>query len=437
MTALSGLAQRGERSCPGKLDGGLSIVEVMVAIVIFMIVMSGVLAGVLQSLNMTRDSRARQTAANMAAEEIDTVRAAKDFGTVSGDTSTRTLNGETFTVLRTVTPRFNGGSASPCDGGADPRLVSFKAVNVRVTWENMGSTAPVRADTIITPGVGSFDPDKGNVAIKVLNAQASGVEGVSVTLAGSTTSTTELTDEDGCVFLVQVVPGSYTVSISASNYVDPARVSTPTRSLVVNPGSTVSSQFDYDEAATLELSLPTAEYPAPTNVPLTLFNSRLLPSGTLRATGTGAVRRVTPLFPFTSGYSVWAGSCADADPEGVRVDSSGRPIGRYYDGAIRPRAVPAVPGGVTSGNVNMGEIRVSLTRARQLQIRAVHGADPGCPPGEVYILGTTNSRGELDASLPWGTWRIEAVRASPTSSWPSVTLNPTNQDPVDVRVSIW
>jgi hypothetical protein len=119
------------------------------------------------------------------------------------------------------------------------------------------------------------------------------------------------------------------------------------------------------------------------------------------------------------------------------VDSSGRPIGRYYDGALRPRPVPAVPGETTTGNVNMGELNVDLSRNRVLQIRAVHAADSGCPSGESYILGTTNGGGNLKASLPWGTWRIEAVGASPTRGWPTVTLDPTDGNVADVEVSIW
>ena len=85
----------------------------------------------------------------------------------------------------------------------------------------------------------------------------------------------------------------------------------------------------------------------------------------------------------------------------------------------------------------MAQVNVQLTRSRQVQIRAVHGADQGCPSGETYLLGTTTSSGNLKASLPWGTWRIEAVGASPTGSWPTVTLSPTNRDPVTVTLSIW
>jgi len=419
-------------------DDGLSLVEVMVAMVIFSIVMSGVLAGVLQSLTMTRDSRARQTAANLAAEEIDAAHSASDFAGLAGATSTRSVNGETFTILRTVTPRLNGTSTSPCDGGADPGLVRFKAINVRVTWENMApATKPVRADTVVAPDIASFTESKGNVAVKVRNARGTGVEGVAVTLRGSTTSRTELTDPDGCAFLTQVDPGTYTVSVSASDHVDPYRVSEPSRTVVVDPGNTTSAQFDYDLAASLQIAMPGSPYLPPVNVPLTLANSSLLPTGTLPAPGSGPSRLIDKLFPFPSGYAVWAGACADADPEGVELDASGNVIRRYHSGAVRDPAIPAVPGEVTTGTVRMASVEVELSRDRAgVLIRAVHATDRGCPSGESYDLGLTDGDGELAASLPWGTWTIEAVGQSPTRSWPIVDLHPTDRDATTVWVLI-
>jgi len=419
-------------------DDGVSLTEVLVALVIFAIVMSGVLAGLLQSLQMTRDSRARQTAANLAAEEIDAVHATADFSGLAGNTWTRALNGETFTILRTVTPRLNGSSASPCDGGSDPRLLRFKAVNVRVTWENMAiTTRPVRADTIVAPGAGGFDVDNGNVAVKVRNAQGSGVEGVAVTLLGATTSTTEFTDADGCVFLIQVEPGTYTVSVSAPGYVDPTGAPEPSQTVVVDPAYTTSAQFDYDEAASLEIAMPRWPYPAPANVPLTLWNSQIVPTGTLAAPGSGLLRRIDNLFPFAAGYSVWAGSCADADPEGVEVDASGNVIRRYHPGATRPPAIPAIAGEVTRGSVTMAPVEVELSPERSgVSIRAVHVADSGCPAGEVYYPGVTDEDGELQFSLPWGTWTIEAVGRMPFRSWPTVTLSPTSRSTTNVRVWI-
>ena len=54
------------------------------------------------------------------------------------------------------------------------------------------------------------------------------------------------------------------------------------------------------------------------------------------ATGSGTTRTITPLFPYASGYQVWAGDCADADPAA-------------YTGGSRGAVLASDPGATTSG----------------------------------------------------------------------------------------
>ncbi|MDQ1666854.1 MAG: hypothetical protein QOH75_2885 [Actinomycetota bacterium] len=419
-------------------DIGVTLTETLVAMVVFFVVMSGVIAGMIQSQKLSRDGRAREVAANLASQEVDASQDVKDFANLTSGTTTQVVNNDTFTILRTVTPGRVGGSGSPCDGTVSPFVISYKQVNIRVTWPNMGKTAPVRADTAVTAGVGNFDPDKGNVAVKVLNAGAGPVEGAKVILTTGATNRSELTDPQGCVFLDQIPAGSWTVSVTASGYVDPVGKPTPSRPIDVQGGRTTSAQFDYDQAAQLGLQLPATTHPAPLAVPITVGNPSL-PLRVQTFAGSGLLRDVNGLFPFASGYTAWAGSCTDADPEGAGYDQAGSPTLIYHPGAIRDAAVPVVAGARTTGNVNMAQVTVTaLGAVGQIEsktVRAVHAPDPAsCTSGETYDAGVTDATGRAAFALPWGTWQLELVGSTqPAAGWPTVTLHPTSPQ-TDVSV---
>ena len=55
-------------------QGGFTMVEVVMSIFIFGIVITGVIAGMSSALNLTRQDRNRSIAANLASQEMDTVR---------------------------------------------------------------------------------------------------------------------------------------------------------------------------------------------------------------------------------------------------------------------------------------------------------------------------------------------------------------------------
>src|SRR4051812_19855589 len=81
-------------------DDGMSLAEVVIAMVIFAIVSVGLVYTMLATMSMTRDSRAREAATNLAAEEIDLARAVSDPFALLDSSRTVTLNGDQFAVQR-------------------------------------------------------------------------------------------------------------------------------------------------------------------------------------------------------------------------------------------------------------------------------------------------------------------------------------------------
>jgi prepilin-type N-terminal cleavage/methylation domain-containing protein len=397
-------------------EQGFTLVEVLVSLVLLSIISSGVAYGLIQSSRITGDSRTRVVAANVAAQEIDRVRAVADPLTIETTSFDTTLNGQDFHVLRSATWEGRDPSGSPCDGG-NSRFLAYKTVSVRVTWDHMGGTKPVRSETVITPSVDSLDPTLSSIAVKILGNESQGVETAFVRLTGPTADD-QYSDEHGCVFFTQLPAGTYTVTAEKTGHVDTARATVATTQVTTSAGQTTAVQFDYDEATALDVTLPSGTYPAPASVPVTIGNSGLQPRGTLTATGSGTTRAIDSLFPFAGGYQVWAGSCGDADPEGTVRTPQGNPGAPYHDGGRREAPVSAEPGQRAAATVVLAELDVLVTDDEGdalvgYPVRAVHDPDPDtCTSGETYDLGSTDASGYVRVSLPFGTWRLQATGPS-------------------------
>jgi prepilin-type N-terminal cleavage/methylation domain-containing protein len=406
-------------------EDGFTMVELVVSIFIFGIVITGIAAGMTSSLNLTRQNRNRSVAANLASQEMDTVRSTPFTSLTIGASTPQTVgvDGVNYTVTREsewVTPNATSG---PCQAPAGSSL-AYLSVVVSVTWDNMNGVAPPRSQTVITPPVGTYDEFSGHVAVMVRDASAVGQEGVPVTLNGPSGTSTQTTTTDGCAFFAYQPAGAYTVTLSKSGFVSDQGVTAPSQSASVQVGSTVSLQFQYAAAATLNLTLLNAggaALPTSPGVPVSLGNSHLLPAGAQVTTGTGATRSITGLFPYVDGYQTWAGACSDADPQGIKPTG-----GAFYLGASRTAPITVTEGATSTGTVAMPAITVKTQTTAavargSVQVTATHvvpaGAtsDPGCPTAETYVLGTTNATtGLITTALPYGTWKISAAGTSTT-----------------------
>ena len=441
-------------------ESGLGLVEVMVAIGLMAVLLTSVAFTLTKQMAMERDSKAREGALDVAAQAIDAARGTQDFTTLTGGTWTDTMNSENYTVTRTITTYLQGSSGSPCDGSGSSS-VAYKQINVAVTWSGMSNpAAPVRSQTLLSPNVTSYDPTQGNLAVKVKDASGAAVEGVTVVTTGPSGTRTVYTDGAGCAFLEQLTPGSYTSTASLAGYVTPAGTTNPSKTITVQAAQTVAASFELDVTSTLTISMPNGAYPPVASVPLTLGNTSLLPTGKVTVAGSGTTRVLTSRYPYQSGYTVWAGSCDDADPEGS-VPVEGPPpatspyvsvmdpanSGRYHPGSTRGATVTALPVPYTNlGSVDMADVQVQVLNAAGKPVTtavtmthvpwdpsASSVAFPGCAAGESYALGTTNAAGTVKADTPWGYWDFtSAVSGSGTTR---VWLHPSSSQ-IDVVVHV-
>src|SRR5699024_11138854 len=105
---------------PGCDDSGISLVEVLVAMMVFAIISLGVAYSLGTMMVQVRDARAREVASNLAAQEIDVARATANVANLFEVVRpVATVNGIPFTVHRTtrwITDAATGGACGIVGG---------------------------------------------------------------------------------------------------------------------------------------------------------------------------------------------------------------------------------------------------------------------------------------------------------------------------------
>ena len=424
----------GERLRVRQRQGGYSMVELLVAVTVFALVFAAVSIGIGRALEVNRGNRNRSAAAYLAARQLEEVRA-RAFGAVALGRTTCVHSAPTtgcnvpspYTVVQDVAWASPGSTSTSCDvpTGTGTSL-AYKRVTVTVTWPDMGGVAPVSSQTLLTPPSGTFDPNDGHILVQAFDRNALPLAGQTVSLTGPATAS-QTTTSDGCAFFGYLDPGTYTATMSTTGHVDRQGGQPATQTVAVTASQISRLQFDYDRAATLSVTLaaptgaviPTGTY----GVAMTVANSNLTVgtrSFQQAATGSGTTRTITPLFPYASGYQVWAGDCADADPAA-------------HTGGGRGAFLASNQGATTTGSANLDAVDVTVRRTSvtgTLQsgatVSAIHAAGTGCTAGETLTTTTTtNSGGQLRLALPYGTWTIRAVSGS-RSGTATVTLDPVS-----------
>jgi prepilin-type N-terminal cleavage/methylation domain-containing protein len=413
---------RAAREGSGRPHGedGFSLVELVAALAVFGLLFATVAVGMGSVLNLGRNNRNRSTAAYVAGKELDRVRGVAFDSVALGQTTTAaTVSGVSYTITEDVAWVSPSSNSSSCNvpNGSSGAALAYKRVSVRVTWPDMSGVAPVTSQTLLTPPVGAYDPYAGHVAVQLLGRDATPLAGQSVALGGPQTAT-QVTTADGCAFFAYLTPGAYTVTLATPGYVDRQENQPSSQTVSVAAAQITTVRFDYDQAATLVASFSAPAGAAlPGGLPVTVANSNLT-LGTKPYPGTGAPRTVTPLFPYASGYQLWAGDCADADPGG-------------YAGGVRGPTLPTDPGGSASAAVALDAVDVLVLRAALplggVQLRAVHVGTTGCAAESFTTTAVTDASGRLRVALPYGTWQLEAVGTTKLLSVPTqVTLDPVS-----------
>ncbi len=420
-------------------DAGMTIVEVVVALVVFALMATGVAAGSMSITRITADSRSREVATNLAAQELEQARGIVDVTQITSTgtgtdnpAKTQVVSGRTYTITRTA--EWVGTSDADIKCGSNEN-VRYRRVGVEVRWTGqLSTTADVRSATLIAPRIRYSDAATGAISIRVTGVDGlprSGVAVVVTPVAGtgskSLTKQPDPTDVDGCSYATQITPGTYKIVLSKSGYIDTTQSTTPTNAAAtVTAGSTFGWTVQYDRWATFSTEYA-KNYSGAVQLPANLDTTFVPVSGSFKLFTTTAKQATVNLHPFPSGYEAVAGTFATPD-RGSRCASmdpaawpAGSVSGRAMAQGVRAKATAAPAG--TSGfatvqtqSIPMGVVQVSSLVPSTITATSVAGpsssGDPGCAAGATYTFtGLTPVLGSVVIALPFGSWSLTSAPA--------------------------
>ena len=412
------------RACP-RDDEGFTIVELVVAMVVFSVLLTASLPVVLSGTAATRDALQRTAAADLLTRQIEAARGTDALAIPDGRVvTTQVVGGTTYTVTQDANYISTGATDSVCASSSNS--LAYKLVTVRVTWPGMSRlTKPVRADSLRAVGVGTdgLDATRGTLALSVVGASGAPTEDVTVTLSPG--NLTRTTGSDGCAVFASLAPGTYTATASTPGYTGSLNTQAASvTGLGVVAAGVRRGLLLYDTVRSADVQ---TDAPAGAVVPPGLAiraGDTYTAESTLPTCGGGPVPAgcavATPglvrgLFPETWTFKV--GTCSEAFPSQVVVD-------------LRPAVLGLTPPTVT---IPVGAVRVDVRTPAGSQagrtVTATHGSGPGCPGGETWTLPSTASGGS-SLVLPYGTWILTSsnvaapvtVTVGPSAKNPAVTL---------------
>jgi len=387
---------------------GFAILEVVIAFTILLIVLVPTASLYNTVTNMAADARNRVEAANLASQQIGEAEVT-NFATLASQvgqvvTVTQHDAGMTYTVAQT-SEWVNEASANACGGvgnggGEEPVL----AVAETVTWADMGTTQPVVSQTDIAAPPSYYSGSFGNLAVSVTDSNNQPVTGAQVTMQNTEApgnTVTLPTGPTGCAFGAFLATGVYDITVNEPGYVDPNE----NKTAVVSPpvplgaGDTVSVPVSYAPAAVVPISYSWSA-PSLTSTPVTLAtggypvtvnNAAVLPNPTI--TYQAASPQTLSLWPYPSGYDIYAGGCSDNN---INSQPGYTPFA-VAQGATTPDTLSLY-------SVTM---KVDLTQGKAVKSPQVTATDttPGCAYSTLTFSPELTA-GAMTIALPLGSYDL-------------------------------
>lgn len=400
----------------------------------------------------------RATATYLATQEIDAIRQ-QAYSTGSGDGAAFWANvdarlgpsgpitlsvqesrtgGIAYTATNTLQWVGQGENVNECgvSGNSPPQLLQVRS---SVAWPGPGSGGAASAVTDLAPPPGVFSSNTtGNLGVAVKGASGQPMVGIPVTVteAGGSDSQTQKTASDGCAFFA-FLPTAHSWDISAAAPGDVSNQEATAATLTqvsLADGTTTDETLLLDQGANVDVSLPTGSTPVAGGMTYSVASPQLptgfysFPAQSTTPATAGPASGTTslgPLFPYTSGYVVFAGSCTDSNPAGAQGNASGQ---SFYDTPATPTLVD--PGGTASATVGLGDLAVAVTANGSAAAGATITATPitptnapfgsnidwTCNGAPTYNLANTDATGTSVTEVPYGHYMVEVTYGGTTKT---------------------
>jgi Tfp pilus assembly protein PilV len=425
----------------GRDEAGIAIVEVLVSALVLLIFSVGMYTLLTGTTRATAQERHRSQANELAQQELERTRSLRIADLVGLNSTRRVLDDGTqlsagapcptsgaqskltcYTINSSTQFQNEPAATSGCSAGSGSR--DYMLLTVSVTWSSMGSLHPVKASTIVSPPSGSLVPNSGSILVNVTDSRNVGIQGVALTGSGTAGSFSGSTGPTGCVLWRNVSVGTYTMSVGgvASAMVDQDGNVPPPQTVSVVDQGTNTVNLQYDRPGSIQnINFRTRDY---SNALVTssadsviVSNTGMQVAKTFTPVGGGratSISTAATLYPFSSPYAVYAGTCASNNP----------PAGPMLGNATVP--VAGAANLASPGYIQLPSLQVTVKNGTP----AVSGAtvtarDTSCSVTRT-LTTSTNSSGQVpvagDIGLPYGTYSVCATQGGKKRTVSSVAL---------------
>jgi Tfp pilus assembly protein PilV len=388
-------------------QAGFALIEVLVSSIVVVLAAAATF-GLLQAMTRaSAEQRHRSQAYAIAQEDQARLRSMRLTQLNHLDEIRQvTMAGTTFTVRSTgVFINDKTATVSCADGKASADYVQVTSV---VTWPGMAKGQQTVLRSVVSPSPGSFDSTHGMLPVAVTNEKGEPKSGVLLEIGGFSATT----NEEGCATFPDLPEGSQDLTSSGeaanlvstnSNFVEETLVGIElhnpkvTKLIYDTPGA-VPVNFTYWVGSSEKLEPATADS-------VVAFHNVMKQAKVVGTPGGTRMPQIEaePLFPFTSPYSLYAGTCPSNNPgTGPGLVSATVAAG----GLAEPVTIqlPALDLTVQNGTQPVAGAKVTIT---DLKCKDSKG-------NGIKRVYTTNSSGKPSAevggqpepALPWGVYDI-------------------------------
>lgn len=409
-------------------ESGFSIIEALVASLVLIISTVGILTALESTGRAGQQERQRSQAYQVAQEDQARIRSLKITQLLDySQTRTVTVDGEPYTVVSASSFVTDATGTTSCDTGT--AAADYLTVSSTVTWPSIGSRPPVEIESIIAPPNGSFEEDRGALAVAVRDAAGNGIPGIGLSGTGAGAFSGS-TGANGCSIFANLPEGNYTLTPAASGYVDKDGIAASSIPTSVVAQATNSVALQLDRPGSIETTFKTLDgSPAvlvnSTADSVVVSNTGMTAPKSFGTIGTRVVKQTaSPLFPFTSPDIVYAGACTGNNPTAttptapqaqasVQVNAGG-------PAATAQVILPALNLRVFSGSSSSSP--GSLVANARVTLTDRNCSISGNPVKRVLSTGSSGaSLGELpDPGLPYSTYGICVSNTTTNAALPTI-----------------
>ncbi len=397
------------------------LIEVLVSALVLVIASAGVIT-LLQTTVRAQGEERHSSEAYALAQEDQARLASMRLAALNHLDETRTviLGGTEFEVRSTGV--FVNDSTSTPSCGEGTASADYVQITSTVSWPRMTSAEKAKIESILSPSNGSLDPNNGTLAFSIKSQQQAAIPNVSI--AGGSGAFSGLTDAAGCAVFPDLPAGDYSTTVSGASLglVNKDGLASVQETLSVTGGDVKTFNYEFDYPGTIPVNFKyrvgsTETYGAANADSIVANNTGMKQArvfGTPGGTRSPAIE-AKPLFPFSSAYTIYAGSCASnhPDPEGENPGGAAAMANVVAPANGEAEAVtlqlPALELVVKNGSELLKGARVTITdtvcknASNQLVKRVYTTNANGTPASSETAL-------ESEPGLPWGVYNICASK---------------------------